>query len=105
MRKKKDKLRFNSKKQSAAGIAALVLAGIGGCCTVALVVIASRAGGESGLAVGICGIAVTVDVLTGFILALKALYERDISPAVPIIALTLNGILLILYLCMYILGF
>lgn len=105
MKKAKNTIRFRSRKQSAKGIAALLIAVGTVIATTVMVVAVTRADGNTGVVTGVLGFAVMAVAAAGFALALKSLYERDVLSVLPVTALLLNGFIVIFYLCMYVIGF
>ena len=105
MKKTKNTIRFRSRKQSAKGIAALLIAVGTVIATTVMVVAVTRADGNTGVVTGDLGFAVMAVAAAGFALALKSLYERDVLSVLPVTALLLNGFIVIFYLCMYVIGF
>jgi len=60
--------------------------------------------GEGGLIFGLIGILLFALSILGFILSYKALKQRDIFYRFPMTGLITNGIMLIVYLVIYIMG-
>mgnify|MGYP003526473581 CR=1 FL=1 len=105
MRGAKNTIKFRSRKQSVKGMIALMIAISTILATIALIIVVTGAGGNSGILTGVLGLLLMVVAAGGFALALKSLYERDILSVLPITALLLNGFVVIFYLCMYVIGF
>jgi len=105
MKEAKNTIRFRSRKQSAKGVAALLIAIGTIIATVVMIVAVTGAGGNTGVLTGVLGFAIMAVAAAGFALALKSLYERDVLSALPVTALLLNGFVVIFYLCMYVIGF
>lgn len=105
MRREKRTIKFRSRTQSTKGIVALLIAIATVIATAVMIVVATRAGGATGILAGVMGLVVMVVAAAGFALALKSLYERDVLSVLPITALLLNGFVVIFYLCMYVIGF
>lgn len=105
MRAEKNTIKFRSRKQSAKGIAALVIAVCMILATAVLIAVSAGAGGDTGLLTGVLALLIMAIAAAGFVLALKSLYERDVLSFLPITALLLNGFVVIFYLCMYVIGF
>lgn len=97
-------IHFHQRKQSIKGIIALILGILCTIGTVVMLVLSTNSGGSSGLSVGTVGLILMIIELTGLCLALKSLYERDVVPVIPIAALATNGVLLVFYICIYIIG-
>jgi len=105
MRGAKNTIKFRSRKQSARGIVALLIAICTIIATAVMIVLVTGAGGSTGILTGVLGLLLMLTAIVGFVLALKALYERDVLSVLPVTALLLNGFVVIFYLCMYIIGF
>ena len=105
MRGTKSTIKFSSRKQSALGIIALLIAVCTIVATAVMIGAVTGAGGSTGMITGVLGLFFMVSAIAGFILALKSLYERDVLSVLPVTALLLNGFVVIFYLCMYIIGF
>lgn len=105
MKEAKRTLKFRNRRQSTKGIIALLIAIGTVLATAALIVVAAGSGGDTGVLSGVTGLILMAVAAAGFILALKALYERDVLSVLPITALLLNGFAVIFYLCMYVIGF
>ena len=97
-------IHFHKDRQSVKGIIALVL---GILCTIGtgvMLVLSTNSGGGSGLSAGTVGLFLMAAGLAGLCLALRALYERDVVHGIPVAALIVNGLLLIFYISIYIIG-
>lgn len=105
MKEAKRSLKFRSRRQSTKGIIALLIAVGTVLATVALIVMVTGSGGDTGVLSGVIGLILMAVAAAGFVLALKSLYERDVLSVLPITALLLNGFVVIFYLCMYVIGF
>lgn len=105
MRAAKNTIRFSSRKQSVKGIMAFVIAVFAVIASAALIITVTGSGGTSGILTGVLALLLMLISAAGFVLALKALYERDVLSVLPVTALLLNGFVVIFYLCMYIIGF
>ena len=105
MKEAKRSLKFRSRRQSTTGIIALLIAIGTVLATVALSVMVTGSGGDTGVLSGVIGLILMAVAAAGFVLALKSLYERDVLSVLPITALLLNGFVVIFYLCMYVIGF
>ncbi len=102
--KKRASLHFSGKRVPRLGIGALVTGIAVWLIFFALSLCSAAAEGEAGETVGVIGILDAAFSLTGAVLAYRSLQERDISYAVPVIALVLNATLFVLYLSLYFMG-
>ena len=105
MRAEKNTIKFRSRKQSVKGIVALIIAACAILATVVLIAVTAGAGGNTGILTGVLALLIMAIAAVGFVLALRALYERDVLSVLPITALLLNGFIVIFYLCLYVIGF
>lgn len=105
MRETKSTIKFRSRKQSVKGTVALLIAIGTIIASGVMVVVVTGVGGNTGILSGVLGLLFMMAAAAGFILALKALYERDVLSVLPITALLLNGFIVIFYLSIYIVGF
>lgn len=102
--KKKSSLHFSGKRVPRLGIGALVTGIAAWMIFFALGLCSAAAEGKAGGTVGIIGILDAAFSLIGAVLAYRSLQERDISYAVPVIALALNATMFVLYLSLYFMG-
>lgn len=102
--KKRETIQFSGRRHTRSGVlsAAVGLVAIIGFITTCI--ISGIYGGEGGLLIGIAGILLFVLSLFGFILSYKALKQRDIFYRFPMIGMITNGIMLIVFMIIYILG-
>lgn len=105
MRTERNTIKFRSRKQSAKGICAFIIAIFSVVASVTMIAIVAGMGGAAGILTGVLALLFMAIAAAGFVLALKALYERDVLSVLPVTALLLNGFVVIFYLCMYIIGF
>lgn len=105
MKTMRSTIKFRSRKQSIKGICAFAIAVFCVAASVVMIAVVTGRGGETGILTGVLALLLMAIAAVGFVLALKALYERDVLSFLPITALLLNGFILIFYLCMYVVGF
>ena len=105
MKTMRSTIKFRSRKQSVKGICAFVIAVFSVLASVIMIAIVTGMGGAAGILSGVLALLFMAIAAAGFVLALKALYERDVLSFLPITALLLNGFVVIFYLCMYVIGF
>lgn len=103
---KKDsgELRLTDKRHPIAGIVSTILAGISFISFAAACIISGKNGGNAGAGVGITGILCFLSSTAGFIMAWISLHRENIRPLFPAIGSMVNGILIIIYMILYILG-
>lgn len=86
------------------GIASAILAGVSLLSFAAACVISGRNGGNAGLGIGLIGMLCFLASITGFIMAWISLHQENIRPLFPTIGSVVNGLLIIVYMILYILG-
>lgn len=72
---------------------------------IAVSIVSGVFGGQGGLYIGIVGILLFVMAVIGFTLSYKAVKQRDIYYRFPMIGSITNGLMLIILLIIYIMGF
>jgi hypothetical protein len=71
---------------------------------IAISIVSGIRKGEGGMLIGIIGIILFVIALFGFILSYRELKQRDIYYRFPMIGIITNGIMLIIFMIIYIAG-
>lgn len=103
-KKEKGELRLTDKKHPPLGIASFVLSILSFISFVTACVMSGQERGNGGLNVGIIGVLSFFISVIGFIMAWFALRQENIRPLFPAIGSVVNGLLVILYMILYILG-
>ncbi|SFR57031.1 DUF6142 family protein [Anaeromicropila populeti] len=105
MRKKKSgSYTFSDRVHPVQGI---ISAGVGGSTIIAMLVLfflSSRSGGNGGIELGVLGVLFFVLSSAGLILAVLALKRDEIHYRFPLLGLVWNGIMVIIYFLLYIVG-
>lgn len=109
MKKKRHKneggeLRLTDKRHPPLGIASSVLAAVSFVSFATVCIISGKAGGKAGPGAGLIGILCFLISVTGFIMSWVSLHQEDIRPLFPTIGSVTNGLLIIIYMLLYILG-
>jgi len=104
MKEKKRTLRGSGRKHARGGVVSTVMAGIGWILFVALCVYSSSTGGNAAAVAGILGILDGIFALAGMIIAFRSFNERDVFYIMPAVGMVLNGILVVLYFSLYLMG-
>lgn len=105
LKKNKDMIHFSGRRHTRLGIISAI---IGVAVVLGFLVISILSGmrkGNGGLVLGIIGIGLFGLAVFGFVLSYKAFKEKDIFYRFPLIGTILNGLMTILLLIIYILGF
>ncbi len=102
--RKRNKIKFQIGRQSVRAIIGLIFGVLSIILTTALIILSIKSGGEISTGLAIVAVIVNLISIAGFILALLALYIKDVRTTIPIIALILNGITVLVYIIIYIFG-
>lgn len=100
----RNKVKFKGRKHSIKGILSMVIGIVSLAGLVILSVISGVSGGMGGGEFGVIGIACFAFSITGFVMSIKSLKERDIFLAAPVTALLLNSITMITFFVLYLIG-
>lgn len=102
---KKRKIKFRGEQQSKRGIFSFIIAIFVVVSFIVLSLISSMAKGAGGIELGAIGLLCFAFAIYGFLLAIKATKEKDIFYKLPIASMILNGLFIILYFVLYLIGF
>ncbi len=103
-KKEKGELRLTDKRHPMSGIASSILAIISFVSFAAACIISGLDAGNAGLGIGLIGVSCFLVSTAGFIMAWISLHQENIRPLFPTIGSVANGLLIILYMILYILG-
>jgi hypothetical protein len=103
-KRKKEGLRLTDKKHPVQGIWSTVLGILSLVMFLILCIMSGEEGGASGIEIGFMGIFCGVVSIAGFILALLALRRENIRQLFPSLGVVINGLMILLYLLVYIAG-
>lgn len=104
MFKRRGNIKFKGRVHSKRGIFSMLL---GFAALITFVIISFISGNKRGLGgieLGIIGLLCMVCSVLGFILSIKSFKEKDIYLTAPVIGIALNGIMVIVFFCLYIVG-
>lgn len=101
---KKRRIQFTDRTHPIQGIASAVVAVLSFVFMNALFISSGIAQGMGGLAYGYLGIANLILSAVGFVVALRCLKKDDIYVLTPTIGAVVNGIIIIIYLILYLVG-
>ena len=101
---KKNKIIFSDKYHPIMGILSCIIAFIGLLCMIALFIISTIHKGNAGAFCGYIGLACMLMCLIGVIISIRLFNQDDIYMSTPFWGLTINGILTLGYMGMYIYG-
>lgn len=103
--RRREKIKFKIGTESIRGIIGLFVSALVLFRTVLLIVVSAQNAGNVSIYYAVIALITNTLAIIGFIIALRALmYVRDVRPVIPIIALVLNGITILFYLFIYIVG-
>ena len=101
---KKTKLKFQGRKRSKKGIASMLLALLSLAALITASVLSGMAKGAGGSFLGYIGIGALFVSVLGFLLGVRSFKQADILYFHPVFGAVLNGLLLIVYLSLYLIG-
>lgn len=104
-KKDKDMIHFSGRRHSKLGIISTILGVIVVAGFITLSMISGLNKGNGGILLGILGILIFGMSILGFVFAYKAYLQKDIFYRFPVLGLILNGLMSIVMLIIYILGF
>lgn len=105
MRRKKDMIHFSGRRHTVMGISSAVIGIAVVIGFLAISIISGALRGNGGMILGAIGILLFSLSIFGFVLSYKAFKQRDIFFRFPVIGVVLNGLMTVLLLIIYILGF
>lgn len=103
-KKEKDIIRFSGRNHSKLGIVSTIIGAVDVIGLIAISIFSSTSHGKGGTIVGIVGLLLFVIAAAGFAISYKSLKEKDIYYRFPVIGSTINGLMLMLLLIIYLLG-
>lgn len=101
---KKSKLKFQGRRHSKKGIAAMFLALLSFGGLIAASLISAFAKGQAGILVGYLGAGCLLVAMIGFVLGIFSLREPDILYFQPVFGVAVNGMLLLALVSLYLAG-
>jgi hypothetical protein len=105
MKRDRDMIRFSGRRHTRTGIISTIIGTVVVLGFLSISFVSGLAGGKGGLLLGFLGILLFGLAVLGFVLSYKAFKKKDIFYRFPIIGAVLNGVMTILLLLIYILGF
>ncbi len=101
---KRRKIQFTDKKHPMMGIASMVMSFVSLIIMFALFIGSGNAQGQGGMVYGYLGMLNLILSVVGFVLALKCLKKDDVYLTTPTIGSVLNGMIIIIFLMLYLVG-
>lgn len=105
IKRDRDMIRFSGRRHTRTGIISTITGTVVVLGFLTISFVSGLAGGKGGMLLGFLGILLFGLAVLGFILSYKAFKKKDIFYRFPIIGAVLNGVMTILLLLLYILGF
>lgn len=103
-KKESGELRLTDKRHPISGIVSSILAVVSFVSFAAACIMSGMNGGNAGFGIGLVGISCFLVSITGFIIAWISLHQENIRSLFPTAGSLVNGILIIIYMVLYILG-
>lgn len=101
---KRRRIQFTDKKHPQRGIIASVIAVVSFIIMCALFLGSSRVKGQAGISYGYFGFLNMILSIVGFVLAFRCFKQEEIYKTTPTFGAMVNGIILVSYVVLYILG-
>lgn len=98
------RIRFSDKKHPKHGIISVVLGVLSIIILLTLCIVSGHAKGRAGMEIGALGLATMVLSIIGFVLAVRCNKEEDIYHVTPAVGSVLNGIMILLFMVLFIKG-
>jgi ABC-type transport system involved in cytochrome c biogenesis permease subunit len=96
--------KFSDKRHPIIGVISVILAVSSFITIMILFLVSSQQQGNSGIMIGLIGILAFFLSVLGLILAVISAREKEIHYTFPIIGMGFNGILMIIYMIIYVVG-
>jgi len=98
-------IHFSGRRHTKMGIASAIMGIVVVIGFLALSIRSGLAGGNGSFLLGVLGLLLFVLAVCGFVLSYQALKQKDIFYRFPVIGVVLNGIMTVLLLIVYLIGF
>jgi hypothetical protein len=105
IKRDKDMIRFSGRKHSATGIWSAITGILAVLGFAAISSVSGAMGGKGGIILGFSGVFLLLLAAFGFYLSCKAFKQRDVFYRFPVIGGILNGVMIIVFIVIYIYGF
>lgn len=105
MLKRKEGFKFSGRNHSVKGMISFLIGLFVLFAFLVLVILSSVSGGNGGMLLGILGILFAFFNIGGFVIGIKSLKEKEIYYVAPVGGIILNGILIVVFFMLYLLGF
>lgn len=101
---RKSSIKFKGRVHSKKGIISMLLGLISLITFVVISYISGKNQGNGGIELGVVGLLCAASSVFGFTLSIKSFREKDIYLTAPIIGIGVNGIMVIVFFSLYIVG-
>lgn len=101
----KDMIKFSGRSHTKLGVFSAVIGFAVVIGFISISMISAKSRGDGGLILGLMGLLLFGMAIFGFVIAYKSFQQKDIYYRFPIIGVALNGIMTVLLLMIYIIGF
>lgn len=98
------RIRFSDKSHPKRGIVSVILGVLAIVILLALCIVSGTKKGNAGIEIGVMGLATMILSVIGFVLAIRSSKEEDIYHVTPAVGSILNGILILLFMVLFIRG-
>ncbi len=102
---KRNKIKFKIGNDTPKGLFCLITGIFVAVLTLALVIISANKAGETGKWLALVAIFINLCAIAGFIQAFRSLYKRNVKAVYPIVAMVLEGLVVLFYIIIYLSGF
>src|SRR5690554_1657090 len=103
-KRNREMIHFSGRSHSRIGILAAIIGILVVAGFITISILSSTSNGNGGLILGVIGFLLFGLGIFGFVLSYKAFKEKDIFYRFPIIGVALNGIMIVVFFILYILG-
>lgn len=101
---KKSNFMFSNRNHSRKGMLSTFLAVLSIITLLILSAVSSRSGGNGSMLIGGFGLSALILSFAGFFIGIQSLKEEEVYYSFPIVGTSLNTIILIIYIIIYIMG-
>lgn len=101
---RKSNIKFKGREHSKQGIFSMLLGLLSIITFIVISFVSGYAKGMGGIELGVVGLVSAACSVLGFLLSIRSFKEKDIYLTAPIMGIGLNGIMLVVYFCLYIVG-
>ena len=105
MKRRKESIKFSGRSHSIKGMISFAIGLIIILTLLVLVFISSLSSGNGGIQYGFIGLVLAFIAIYGFALGIKACKEKEIFYTAPISGLVINGLLIVVFIILYLVGF